>query len=333
MPDPASDTLQQFLKASGLGVPIHVAGKSSIHEFFAGSRVGIYLLIFENGEHYIGQSSSLPRRYAQHVKSWPDIQRYAYLIAPESRLDSLECDAIYLADVHNLPLRNVKYASATRVFRNIDEIIPPDQQNAWLSGEQICFDDHRTALHDPSDPLQEKFRIRFQKLLQSKHARSILDIAQTYLTSCLPWPGRTERAYWGISCQPGTTTGDLQRVFCFNVNNMETFVLYQAKKQEDSFYGLLNLSKIALLERYDDIEHFKRQHPHCLPFDGSYATAGYDQISLDISSLSAMKALLSAPGVITAAKLLNLRLMKKGKNMYGRSHAFDLANAVFGGNA
>lgn len=62
--------------------------------------------------------------------------------------------------------------------------------------------------------------------------------------------------------------------------------------------------------------------------DHFYETGGQDQINLIIHGLESAKKFLQHREIISAVRLFNLRLMKKGVCIFSRYHCMDLAEII-----
>jgi hypothetical protein len=77
-------------------------------------RCGIYILRFSNGEVYAGQAVDVTRRYAQHRKTYGDIEQMAFKQTPRGKLDEEERSLIWRLERQGWPLRNVTSTDPTR---------------------------------------------------------------------------------------------------------------------------------------------------------------------------------------------------------------------------
>jgi hypothetical protein len=79
------------LEAMGFSPWRQVHGRASIEAFFMPRRrCGIYVLRFSNEEFYVGKAVDVTRRYAQHRKTYADIEQMAFKQVPRSKLDEEE---------------------------------------------------------------------------------------------------------------------------------------------------------------------------------------------------------------------------------------------------
>lgn len=80
-----------MLEVMGFSRWRHVHGRASIADLFKPQkRRGIYVLRFSNGEFYVGQAVDVTRRYAQHRKTYSDIEEIAFKPVPKDKLGEEE---------------------------------------------------------------------------------------------------------------------------------------------------------------------------------------------------------------------------------------------------
>ena len=80
-----------MLEAMGFSPWRQVHGRASIADYFKPRRrCGIYVLGFSNGEFYAGQALDVTRRYAQHRKTYYDIEQMAFRPLARSKLNEEE---------------------------------------------------------------------------------------------------------------------------------------------------------------------------------------------------------------------------------------------------
>jgi hypothetical protein len=83
----------------------------------------------------------------------------------------------------------------------------------------------------------------------------------------------------------------------------------------------LNEKKVrARVRRYRIVDYSFNSH--------QYTTGGQDQVCLTIYTSGAALELLEDPTILSAIRLFNVCMMKKGANANGRSHCMDLADLM-----
>ncbi|GAA3997063.1 hypothetical protein GCM10022631_04460 [Deinococcus rubellus] len=185
-----------------LGFPAwhDVSGQGSIARLHpAGQRCGIYVLGFADGERYVGQAVDVTKRYLQHRKTYPDLIQLAFKSVPAEDLDIEEQRCIHTLEAGGMLLRNFTHMSVVRGERPFDEVVTPQEQQAWLHSEPNLHDD---PPHVDDESLRRRQRHRFEQFMALPHAQDVLVLLGLYLQTTLPFPRRTEQDFWTVSCFP-----------------------------------------------------------------------------------------------------------------------------------
>jgi hypothetical protein len=322
----------------GFTAPVDVRGRRSIADLLPKSRnrCGIYLLGFADGLFYIGQARDVVRRFSQHRKLHDDIVRWGFRPEKRRNLDAVERELIHRAPSLGLKLTNKVHVSDIVGETDLDELLAPDEQKLWranpakTSAQDVRLDIDADGSH----------RTRYKhewSLFRNRHDFSrLLGLLRLYIHGCVPAYRRTEYSFWSVSCMPSTNAAHFPRLAVVNMNIMETFVVFHPKYAPNNVLSFVNLSKDRLLEQYPSKQAFYRQYPGTKWCPSNYQAAGEDQMRVELGNLSSAIRVLADPAVQSAAGLLNLRLMRKGGNIYARFHCFGLADQLIGeesGNA
>jgi hypothetical protein len=170
----------------------------------------------------------------------------------------------------------------------------------------------------------------FENHPTSAHCVSLLS---KFALCCLPAPLRTERAFWSVSCLPGTKSKKGPRLACVTLADMEVFVLGHHYEELDRIWGLLNVSKEELLKRYSNVSGFQARHPEITLEERDYHSARPDQCSLLADDLESLRQLFLDQAVLDASAKLNLRLMQKRGTISPQFHHWALARLMCSANA
>jgi hypothetical protein len=326
----AAEGLDATLNALGFTKTFDVSDLRAITHLFGQRRCGIYVLHMADGTLYVGQAVDIVKRFGQHRTRYDAITRLSFkpLRKDQTILDLHEQEAITILEQKGFQLLNVVHATITYQQTAFDEIMPPDEQMSWLTADPLVPVPD-TALRMLVDPTRRlKFRQKYQLLRKRADSDAVIALLHTYVARCIPQPRRTEADYWSVSCMPATNANTWPRLACFNANTMELFTVGYAKDDPTQICGFLNLSDAELLKGYPNDEDFYRRHPEAELQASNYTAAGSDQISVWFSSLAQAIELLNDAVVVRAARAMNLNLMRKRKNFYGRNHCFDLADQL-----
>ena len=93
----------------------------------------------------------------------------------------------------------------------------------------------------------------------------------------------------------------------------------------------MNLSLQALGNAYPDASAFLALHPACQLRPAAYQAGGFDQTCITFKGIDALEHLLADDGVLHAARLFTLNLMRGRTNFYWRYQSYELAEAALGG--
>lgn len=307
-----------ILESHGFGAFRRVQDRASIADLFPQSkRCGIYVLRFATGEHYAGQAVDVVRRYAQHRITHEDLIELAFLKATKQDLNRLERDVIWALDRSGVPLRNITFTSSPVGSSDLDLVLHPDAQDAFIAASDRA--DEQTV-RPISDDLRRKYQRKFSQFQQLPDAERVMAFLRGYVGACIPKPRLTEISFWACSCLPDQDVWS--RV---NINWQEVVTVFDWKSPGVSFhlartpleaaYGT-SLSKLRAGRRTIWIE------------DHRYDPGGSDQVYVGCENLKAAQELLTLAPFVGAARLFNLRLMRKGPCTFGRYHCPQLADRL-----
>ncbi|PYE53294.1 GIY-YIG nuclease family protein [Deinococcus yavapaiensis] len=315
-------TSSLFDLTADLGFPAfqEVAGRRSVADLYRGSeRCGIYVLHFANGEAYAGQSVDVTRRFHDHRKTHPDITHMTFRRVPKRQLDEVERHVIHALERGRVPLRNIVFASVVTGERDLDLLVTPDEQRAWLDGQALP--DEETRVQD--DDLRRRYHAKFERLKRHPHYEEIRWALGTYVARTIPAPKRTELTFWAVSCLPSTNKTSLSRV---NINLMETLMVFDGPERPE--YAC-NIARTPLHDRWGT-----RWQEHVASLgltieNIQYRTSGEDHVFLFAPTITSVERAFQDETVVQAMRAFNMRLLRKGPTVFYRYHCFDLADDLF----
>src|SRR5215212_3155097 len=321
-----------MLTELGFTVSVDVRGRRSIADLLPKSRnrCGIYLLEFADGLFYIGQALDVVRRFSQHRKLHDDIVRWGFRAVKRRNLDAVERELIHRAPSLRLTLTNKVHVSHIVGETDLDELLAPDEQQSWRANPaKTSAQDVRLNV-DADGSQRTRYKGQWSSFRDRDDLSQLLGLLRLCIHGCVPAYRRTEYSFWSVSCMPSTNAASFPRLAAVNMNIMETFVVDHPKHEPNNVLSFVNLSKARLLEQYPSKQAFYRQYPGTQWRQSNYQAAGEDQMHLVLGNLSSAIRVLADPAVQSAAGLLNLRLMRKGGNIYARYHCFELADQLIG---
>jgi len=315
-----------ILRQFGFGPRYEVDGRLSIADLAHDweSRCGIYCLEFADGAYYIGQAVDAIKRFSQHRKNHQDIVGYRFQPVPRMNLDRVERELIYQAQRERMTLRNIVFNSAIVGEADLDSVLSREEQDSWLE--------------DPSGFWNEPFRVsderqrylytaKFAKLSGKPQFDRIVAILRNYTRWCIPAFRRTEMSFWSVSCLPATNKNIAPRYACVNIGAMEGLVIGHWPERPSASWVLVNVAKSELKQRMPWLRRLALYRFAYLTSD-HYLSAGPDHMTIHIRNLDSALRLLQDEAVQRAARLLNIRLMRKGATKFSRYHCFDLADLL-----
>jgi hypothetical protein len=206
------------------------------------SRCGIYVLHFDDGLRYVGQSVSILSRFAAHRRHWGKaIVGLDFAPATAARLDALERRTIQRLERDGVALINSALVGLPMGESKLDLVVDRVEQERWLDGaaEEYDFAD-RLALARSRPRTGEKFA-RFSAHPEYDYLRIGLCV---YLKLVVPWPHETERRFWSVTALPSTNrSAGHHRLSAVSINNVETLVIYEDLDSDGwQVGGFLNVS-------------------------------------------------------------------------------------------
>lgn len=313
---------EAVLKSLGFPSMQPVAGRLSIADLYASNaRCGVYVLRFRNGEHYAGQAVDVSRRFGDHRKTHGDIEAVTFQAVRKRELDEVERHVIHTLEGASLRMRNIAHMSVVEGERDLDALVTPEEQNAWLAGNPLPHAEG--AVDDPD--LRRRYRSRFESYRQTEGSQEASLMLGLYLQRSLPRERRTELSFWAVSCLPTTRllSPDVRVLYRVNLNMMEVFTASQSQGQNGYSF---HLARSPLEQEWGEDWPLVLEDSGLEVVGDLYVPGGHDQASLFASSAELAFMLLEYPVFLQAVRLMNLRLMRKGPTYYAQFHCFDLAD-------
>jgi hypothetical protein len=308
-----------------------VSGLYSIaHLFPKAQRCGVYILEFGNGERYVGQAVDVVRRFGDHRRTIGDIAFLEFAPCRRVDLSELELTMIRQQRARGHELRNVVHGRGPLGDSDLDPLVLPSEQHAWLTDPHVVFPDDGIRTEDQVQ--RRKYRPRYDRLKKDPAFPLAAEILNWYVPACLPKPARTERTFWAVSARPSTNRNAAGGRLCtLSVNKMETLFLVAGEDRGGGrfFGGVVNVSLRALTERAGGLSTLRRGYRH-LSFDRpGYESGGGDVLAIRFAGVDGYVSVWDIPGALDSARALNLMLMRKGPTLQWRWHCYDLADWAF----
>ncbi|GIJ48399.1 hypothetical protein Val02_52850 [Virgisporangium aliadipatigenens] len=275
------------LAVGGLRTLAHLVSRSR-------GRCGIYVLVFADGEYYVGQAVDVVVRFAAHRDTYADIVEVLFWRVPRAELDEAERALIRRLEDGDLRLRHVVHAAGRLGASDFDHLVPPVEQERWLASAPPVH----TGAEDGRPDLA-----------------GLVPVLRRYVLGTIPFPRRTELHYWTVGTGP-----DLLSV---SVHATETLRVGAADGDAARTPITVHVDLPTVIARWGTVERFQERVPWA-----HASRAEHGVLCLDVAGAPALSRLLDADGVVEAARRLHLDEMRKGPALNWRTHSLDLADLL-----
>ena len=343
--------MSEYNAASALAAIASVAHEAGFTEEVTIARVrslqrlpikaGLYCLIFENVDYYVGKSVHLRQRLLQHSNRYDDIAVVRLKFYPKSRTMRADLDKQELRDIasfktdlepQGIRTRGIAHVTWTTAPTAFDSVMPPEAQEMWIADPfYVVPDAARREPHQDAPLLVE----RFERLRQHGRWVDIQRVIALYASRIIPMPRATEAERWSVSIFPEPTVA--VRV---NVGWQTAFDVYVGGHDKLQFAFYL---PIEMLQRHFGVDQ-RKVYPDVV--EGlAFATAEgaeylFDQEPIGLTKGGAQQVLLSSADAndvlgfmalseaTAALRQFALGLAKQGPVSTATSHCTLLANEM-----
>ncbi len=320
----------------------------SVAPIFRSGARGVYVLVFANGERYVGQTIDFTHRFAthrhggRHHPPWTDIVGVEFQRIDEGDLTLVERETIAQQRALGHPLRNKTWNFDFAGASALDNWIPPVQQEHWSTGggtHDLAAIESAARRPRGSDPrLFTERRGRalwaFNEVAENWTIADAVVADLAAVLDAIPQIVDLEREYWTISDYPSTSGG---RFATLNAGSLE--LLYIPRWDEEMRQGHLwtrtPCSHLNLLP--GTLITDEGEWNPALPDEvfGSiaashrvaYPMTWMDQITVPVGRLPE---LMDIAFMQSAVQRTSLTLMRKGpSSMFKRWHSPELARRAY----
>lgn len=310
-------------------------------------RRGIYVLEFQDGSRYVGQSVDVVFRYITHRRGsshhpgWEDVTAIRFQEIPEGDLNEPERAEIRRQQAENIPLRNRRFELHSVSPSPLDKLIRIEEQRHWSSGDpEACRSDF--------EALELRQRIRWGKFKNQAKKRKQMETYEKVrrdlayaLQNLIPNAIGTEARHWTLSDYPQTKSG---RFATLNTGVIEFLAYPQItleqhfsspgtekflKGFEGSYAGFLNLflPQSPLKENEQSLSHTKKGIPMIFR-NHDYPLLSTEALFFPIGHLGEI--LDEDEDLLLDARDFALSMMKsRNSNLFRRFHSRDLTDDVY----
>lgn len=290
-------------------------------------RSGIYVLHFDTGRHYVGQSVDACRRYLEHCRIYPNIVSFSFKPVKKDKieLDAWEYNVIQELEAQGFPLLNIVHASISYRSSDFDTIMPLEEQAHWLSN--LNYNAFGSQRHeDEAQRSKQAERYQYQLPQDQLYAEQILPVLKLYIQRCIPRGGEAEASHWNCSYLPSTSTKNVYARL--NINWQAVFSAYMGTTS--AFFDFWLASSPFLELSKSEGERFSEEFRGLEIGDETYnmLPGGGDQVYMIIRDPKLALKFIEHPTVLRAIRIFNLNLMKKGKSPFNKFHCPTLIDAA-----
>lgn len=280
-------------------------------------RCGLYVLRFADGALQVGRATDVVTRFAALCRSENDLVEMHFWRFAKAGLDSAEQSAIGVLRQAGFRLRDTG--------NGLDDLLAPAGQLAWLTSPPA---DTVGAGARPDRPeLRAANLPKFRTLQADPRFGALLPAVRRYLARTMP-PRRTEFSRWSVSARPATNEHAWPRLLTVSVNCLET--LYAGAPAGEPHRTIFHVNvDLAVMQRQwgADVEELAERFGAVYYYQAGYR-ARPGVLALQVEGARNLIRLLDVPGVVEAARRLNLDMMRKGPALQRRSHSFALADLL-----
>ncbi|WP_227485732.1 GIY-YIG nuclease family protein [Corynebacterium aurimucosum] len=178
--------------------------------FPANERCGIYVIEFDDGTKYVGQTIDIVKRFRNHThgskhhESWGDVVALSFAPAPPLELDILEKQVIQSQLSARVLLRNRSGVLASEGPSPLDLVVTVTEQKHWVLGDWEPSPSDRAAFVRAAEASAPT---KLQKNASPEVAKAVIKDIAFALEHIIPVAPETERTYWTLSDYPSTAGG------------------------------------------------------------------------------------------------------------------------------
>jgi predicted GIY-YIG superfamily endonuclease len=298
-----------------------MSAAGSAATLFADSKkvCGIYVLEFDDGMKYVGQTRQIVSRYASHRRRHGDIVAFSFAPCSAADLDEHERQEIRRQEATKQSLRNLNLTGWPAGNGDLDVTVE--------NGESILLPwerDRRLRLDDEGTATLQK---RFWMLAARNDYEEMAEVVARYIDECIADPFGTQRYLWNVAAMPKTgQTKSRRRLFTLNCGGMETlFALEYRDGDETQLQIHVNFDEDRTLLGLEQLGRAGQMPDDFYDIaQTSYATPGVIQATFD--TWADFSRALDFDPFVEGSYKLNTMQMRRRSSPYQRHHNQGLAD-------
>lgn len=343
------EAVDKWATNHGFSAVVHPATPDNTKKFLEARGEGLagyYLLEFDNGDCYLGQSVSIADRLKGHRTLRKDISSIRPRPDPVASAmhnplrHLLDHERVLIASIQQagLPARNKAQMTYLTGQRSLDGCLADSDCTTaeWLAdpvGINAASFGREQRLELRSEMLAGgRADLELWKTRTEPDTSTALELIRSYLQRCLPLPLQTEYEYWTLSSpQIIPRWGTLSNL---TIGWTEAFRINVDRNGHLSGWVQVNSLELLGEDSTDEaVVRFLRQHPGASLEEAPYQAAGPYNLNLHARDLHVFADLLDDTAVTRAAASASLHLMRHSKTGANRNaHNPVLVRAALGIN-
>lgn len=203
-----------------------------------------------------------------------------------------------------------------------DALMSAREQKQWI--EDYCPGQPTPRMLSEARP--ENHLGRVIRLIEHPAGDTIIRVLREYVWRALPAPLASEMQYWTCSCFPGASLSGEIDFALINVNWQEVLTAYQ---RDGHLMFSVYFARSPLIAVFgEELTGLARTFPAIHAMSPGLKPGGSDQVHVSTRDPLTVYALLTHRDILTAIRLFNLRLMRRGRCPYAKGHNFFLADRL-----
>ena len=273
------------------------------------SLCGIYILEFENGDEYVGQTRNIIARYAAHRRHHGDVVALQFAPCRPDQLDTLERQSVHIEEQHH----NLRNLSLTNLPGGADDVVVTVAEGRSMI---LPWDRERreTVLDEPANSKLA----RFWTLSEHERWTDILAILGTFVHETIPDPVETEKL-WCLTALPATSRHS--RLLTLSAGSIEILFCGDNVFEDDSVDVFTRINLWHGVDVQNAVDGLSTRWANRISYQPAAGyKVPYPVGSITCEDLDAALWLLDNPPILAAAYHLNTALMRQGSKIFTRFH-------------
>lgn len=278
---------------------------------------GIYILEFEDGARYVGQTVNIIQRYAKHRRTHGDIVAFGFAPCRRELLDAYERAAIvHEQRGHSLRNKMLTDQPGGRGDLEIEMSVGTTLTLPWERSRRSTVS---------AEPRQSKDGRFWQLAGRSDYGQIRLGLAR-YVHETIPSPSRTGGLLWSLTAFPATRKNkDRRRLFTLNAGSVEALYVteWDLANGGTELEWTVNLWPEELSPKLEALKgRWLRRVTSQV--SNNYRSAG-PVLSLDSVGTDTFSKALDQSFVLDAAYRLNVTMMRRSTTVFAKHHNHGFA--------